>query len=39
LENQLDNLRRFLERTDPETAKKQENKACRTPPSHLPRRS
>src|SRR5271154_3304460 len=30
-ENQLDNLGRFLERTDP---KKEENKACRNPPSH-----
>jgi DNA-binding transcriptional ArsR family regulator len=38
-ENQLDNLGRFLERTDPEQAKKQENKACRRPPSHPPRRS
>ena len=38
-ENQLDNLGRFLERTDPEKAKKQENKACRIPPSHPPRRS
>jgi DNA-binding transcriptional ArsR family regulator len=35
-ENQLDNLGRFLEQTDP---KKQENKACRKPPSHPPRRS
>src|SRR3984957_11747456 len=38
-ENQLDNLGRFLERTDPEKAKKQENKTCRIPPSHPPRRS
>ena len=38
-ENQLDNLGRFLERTDPEKTKKQENKACRKPPSHPPRRS
>src|ERR1700733_15352741 len=35
-ENQLDNLGRFLERTDP---KKQENKACRKQPSRPPRRS
>jgi DNA-binding transcriptional ArsR family regulator len=35
-ENQLDNLGRFLEQTDP---KKQENKACRKPPSHPLRRS
>jgi DNA-binding transcriptional ArsR family regulator len=35
-ENQLDNLGRFLEQTDPQ---KQENKACRKPPSHRPRRS
>jgi DNA-binding transcriptional ArsR family regulator len=35
-ENQLDNLGRFLEQTDPN---KQENKACRKPPSHRPRRS
>ncbi len=35
-ENQLDNLGRFLEQTDP---KKQENKACRKPPSHPRRRS
>ena len=34
-ENQLDNLGRFLEQTDPE---KQENKACRKQPSHPPRR-
>jgi DNA-binding transcriptional ArsR family regulator len=37
-ENQLDNLGRFLEQTRPEN-KKQENKACRKPPSHRPRRS
>src|SRR5277367_6782858 len=35
-ENQLDNLGKFLERTDP---KKQENKACRKPPSRPLRRS
>jgi DNA-binding transcriptional ArsR family regulator len=35
-ETQLDNLGKFLEQTDP---KKQENKACRKPPSHHPRRS
>jgi DNA-binding transcriptional ArsR family regulator len=35
-ENQLDNLGRFLEQTDP---KKQENKACRKPPSNRLRRS
>jgi len=35
-ENQLDNLGRFLEQTDP---KQQENKACRKPPSHRQRRS
>jgi DNA-binding transcriptional ArsR family regulator len=35
-ETQLDNLGKFLEQTDP---KKQENKACRKPPSHRPRRS
>jgi DNA-binding transcriptional ArsR family regulator len=35
-ETQLDALGRFLERTDP---KKQENKVCRKPPSHLRRRS
>jgi DNA-binding transcriptional ArsR family regulator len=35
-ENQLGNLGRFLEQTDP---KKQENKACRKPLSHPPRRS
>jgi DNA-binding transcriptional ArsR family regulator len=35
-ENQLDNLGKFLERTDPN---KQENKACRKQPSHRPRRS
>jgi DNA-binding transcriptional ArsR family regulator len=35
-ENQLDNLGRFLEQTDP---KKQENKACRKQPSRPPRRS
>src|SRR5271168_1275539 len=35
-ENQLDNLGRFLEQTDP---KQQENKACRKQPSHRPRRS
>ena len=38
-ENQLDNLGRFLEQTDPEKNKQQENKACRKPPSHRPRRS
>jgi DNA-binding transcriptional ArsR family regulator len=38
-ENQLDNLGRFLEQTDPQKPKKQENKACRKPPSHRPRRS
>lgn len=38
-ENQLDNLGRFLEQTDPVKNKKQENKACRKPPSHRPRRS
>jgi hypothetical protein len=38
-ENQLDNLGRFLEQTDPAKTKKQENKACRKPPSHPPRRS
>jgi DNA-binding transcriptional ArsR family regulator len=38
-ENQLDNLGRFLERTDPAKIKQQENKACRKPPSHRPRRS
>ena len=38
-ENQLDNLGRFLERTDPAKIKQQENKACRKPPSHHPRRS
>ncbi len=35
-ENQLDNLGKFLQQTDP---KKQENKACRKPPSHPRRRS
>jgi DNA-binding transcriptional ArsR family regulator len=35
-DNQLDNLGKFLERTDPN---KQENKACRKQPSHRPRRS
>jgi DNA-binding transcriptional ArsR family regulator len=35
-ENQLDNLGRYLEQTDP---KKQEKKACRKQPSHRPRRS
>jgi DNA-binding transcriptional ArsR family regulator len=35
-DNQLDNLGKFLERTDPN---KQENKACRKPPSHPLRRS
>lgn len=35
-ENQLDNLGRFLERTDPN---KQESKTCRKPPSHPRRRS
>jgi DNA-binding transcriptional ArsR family regulator len=38
-ENQLDNLGRFLERNDPGKNKKQENKACRKPPSHPLRRS
>jgi DNA-binding transcriptional ArsR family regulator len=38
-ENQLDNLGRFLEQTDPQKPKKQENKACRKPPSHPRRRS
>jgi DNA-binding transcriptional ArsR family regulator len=38
-ENQLDNLERFLEQTDPQKPKKQENKACRKPPSHRLRRS
>jgi DNA-binding transcriptional ArsR family regulator len=38
-DNQLDNLGRFLEQTDPQKLKKQENKACRKPPSHRPRRS
>lgn len=38
-ESQLDNLGRFLEQTDPQKTKKQENKACRKPPSHRPRRS
>lgn len=38
-ENQLDNLGRFLERTDPAKTKRQENKACRKPSSHPPRRS
>jgi DNA-binding transcriptional ArsR family regulator len=38
-ENQLDNLGRFLEQTDPQKLKKQENKACRKPPSHRLRRS
>jgi DNA-binding transcriptional ArsR family regulator len=35
-ENQLDNLGKFLQETDP---KKEENKACRKQPSHLRRRS
>ena len=35
-ENQLDNLGKFLEQTDPN---KQENKACRKPPSHPRQRS
>jgi DNA-binding transcriptional ArsR family regulator len=35
-ENQLDNLGKFLERTNP---KKQENTVCRKPPSRHPRRS
>jgi DNA-binding transcriptional ArsR family regulator len=35
-ENQLDNLGRFLEQTDPN---QQENNACRKPPSHRLRRS
>jgi DNA-binding transcriptional ArsR family regulator len=38
-ENQLDNLGRFLEQTDPQKTKKQENKVCRKPPLHLRRRS
>jgi DNA-binding transcriptional ArsR family regulator len=38
-ENQLDALGRFLERTDPQKTKKQENKVCRKPPSHPRRRS
>jgi DNA-binding transcriptional ArsR family regulator len=38
-ENQLNNLGRFLEKTGPEKNKKQENNACRKPPSHRPRRS
>jgi DNA-binding transcriptional ArsR family regulator len=38
-ENQLDNFGKFLEQTDPERNNKQENKACRKPPSHRPRRS
>jgi len=38
-ETQLDNLGRFLEQTDPQNIKKQENKACRKLPSHPPRRS
>lgn len=35
-ENQLDNLGKFLQQTDP---KKEENKACRKQPSHPRRRS
>ncbi len=35
-ENQLDNLGKFLERTDPN---KQEKNACRKQPLHRPRRS
>jgi DNA-binding transcriptional ArsR family regulator len=35
-ENQLDNLGKFLEQTDP---KKKESKTCRKPPSHPRRRS
>lgn len=35
-DNQLDNLGKFLERTDPN---KQEKKACRKQPSHRPLRS
>jgi DNA-binding transcriptional ArsR family regulator len=38
-EKQLDNLGKFLEQIDPQKTKKQENKACRKPPSHPPRRS
>ncbi len=38
-ENQLDNLGRFLEQTDPNQPKKQENKVCRKQPSHPRRRS
>ena len=38
-ENQLDNLGRFLEQTDPQKTKKQENKVCRKLPSHPRRRS
>jgi DNA-binding transcriptional ArsR family regulator len=35
-ENQLDNLGKFLEQTDPQ---KKESKTCRKPPSHPRRRS
>ncbi|HEX3967386.1 MAG TPA: metalloregulator ArsR/SmtB family transcription factor [Edaphobacter sp.] len=38
-EKQLDNLGKFLEQIDPQKTKKQENKACRKPPSHPPLRS
>jgi DNA-binding transcriptional ArsR family regulator len=38
-ENQLDNLGRFLEQTDPQKNITQESKACRKPPSHRQRRS
>jgi DNA-binding transcriptional ArsR family regulator len=38
-ENQLDNLGRFLEQTDPQKTKKQENKICRKPPLQSRRRS
>jgi DNA-binding transcriptional ArsR family regulator len=37
-ENQLDRLGKFLEQTNPEKNKTQENKACRKPPSHRLRR-
>jgi DNA-binding transcriptional ArsR family regulator len=38
-ENQLDNLGRFLQQTDPKKNITQESKACRNPPSHRQRRS
>ena len=38
-ENQLDNLGRFLEQTDPKKNHKEENTACRKQPSHPRRRS